>query len=84
MTTTRSLQLLPIVFLGLALTSTSCSEGSGERAGKKLDNAAETVEEKTEEAWDKTKEVADDAAEKAKEAAEKVKDSVKPDEPPKQ
>lgn len=52
------------------------NKGPAERAGEKIDNAAENVKEAGENAADKVSEAAKDAKEEVKEAAQDVKEAV--------
>jgi hypothetical protein len=61
--------LMPVLGLVLALGQ-GCERGAGERAGEKIDNAAEETKEGLKKAADKT----GDALEKA---GDKVKDATK-------
>lgn len=64
----KHLMLLPLL-VAAALFVQGCKEGSGEEAGKKLDNAAEKTKEAAKDAADKTGDALKKAGDKAKEAA---------------
>jgi hyperosmotically inducible protein len=65
--------LAGMLVLGLAACD---NKGPAERAGEKLDNAAENVKESGESAADKVADAAKDAKEEIKEAAHDVKETV--------
>jgi hypothetical protein len=71
----------PVIWAALAGTLVlglgACdNKGPAERAGEKIDNAAESVKEAGESAADKVSDAATDAKEEIKEAAQDVKEAV--------
>jgi hypothetical protein len=71
----KSKHLLPILICLSALAMTACErKGPAERAGEKLDHAADTIKNGGEEpARDKLQDEADKARDKANDAADKAK-----------
>jgi hypothetical protein len=63
----KKLLLWPVLVAALAL-SQGCEKGTGEKAGEKLDNAAEETKEGLKKAADKTGEALEKAGDKVKDA----------------